>query len=101
MTAKQKDKKTLLYDVQVCIITDRHMSRGRSFEEVVEAAIRGGAQMIQFRDKEIPNGQFYNEALKLRILTQKAGVLFMVNDRVDVALSVGADGVIWESMISP
>ena len=93
MSSKETDRKAVLQKVCLCVITDKKLSRGRSFEEVVEAAIRGGAQMIQFRDKEIPNGQFYNEALKLRILTQKAGALFMVNDRIDVALSVGADGV--------
>jgi thiamine-phosphate pyrophosphorylase len=49
--------------------------------------------MIQFRDKELPDGEFYREALKLKALTQKSGVLFMIDDRVDVALSVGADGV--------
>jgi thiamine-phosphate pyrophosphorylase len=49
--------------------------------------------MIQFRDKGLPDGQFYREALRLRDLTQRAGVLFVINDRVDVALSVGADGV--------
>lgn len=49
--------------------------------------------MVQFRDKELPDGPFFREAMKLRALTREAGVLFMIDDRVDVALSVGADGV--------
>lgn len=61
--------------------------------DVVEAAIQGGAQMVQFRDKELPDGPFFREAMKLRALTRKAGVLFVIDDRVDVALSVAADGV--------
>jgi thiamine-phosphate pyrophosphorylase len=93
MTAKQTDKKAVLQNVQVCVITDRHLSRGRSFVDVVEAAIQGGAQMVQFRDKELPDGLFFREAMKLRALTRKAGILFIIDDRVDVALGVAADGV--------
>jgi len=60
---------------------------------VVEAAVKGGAQMVQFRDKELPDGPFFREAMKLRALTRKSGTLFIIDDRVDVALSVAADGV--------
>ena len=93
MSLIPKDTRTLLSNVRLCVITDRGLSRGRSFEQVVEAAIHGGAQMIQFRDKELPDGEFYQEALKLRALTRQAGVLFIIDDRVDVALAVRADGV--------
>ncbi len=93
MSLIPKDTRTLLSNVRLCVITDRGLSRGRSFEHVVEAAIRGGAQMIQFRDKELPDGEFYQEAVKLRALTRQASVLFIIDDRVDVALAVRADGV--------
>jgi thiamine-phosphate diphosphorylase len=93
MSLIPKDTRTQLSNVRLCVITDQRLSRGRSFEEVVEAAIAGGAQMIQFRDKKLDDGPFYHQALRLRSLTREAGVLFIINDRVDVALSVGADGV--------
>jgi thiamine-phosphate pyrophosphorylase len=93
MDPANKDAKKQLSQVRLCVITDRALSRGRSFEDIVKAAIRGGAQMIQFRDKQLPDGEFYRQALKLQNLTSQAGVLFIIDDRVDVALSVGADGV--------
>jgi len=82
-----------LAQVRLCVITDRSLSRGRDVQEVVSAAIRGGAQMIQFRDKELSDGEFYRVASGLRELTRKADVLLTIDDRVDVALAVGADGV--------
>jgi thiamine-phosphate pyrophosphorylase len=93
MSLAGKDLRIQLAQVRLCVITDQGLSRGRRFEEVVQAAIRGGAQMIQFRDKELSDGQFYREALKLKALTREAGVLFIINDRADVALSAGADGI--------
>jgi len=60
---------------------------------VAEAAIAGGADVIQLRDKEASSGQLYQEALQLRKLTRDAKVPFIVNDRLDIALAVDADGV--------
>ena len=93
MSLTDEDPRIRLSQVRLCVITDRGLSRGRSFEQVAVAVIRGGAQMIQFRDKELPDGEFYSQALRLRNLTRQAGILFTIDDRVDVALSVGADGV--------
>lgn len=93
MSDREEHRKALLQKVHLCVITDRGLSRGRSFVQVTQAAIRGGAQMIQLRDKELSDGPFFVEALKLRALTREAGILFIIDDRVDVALSVGADGV--------
>ncbi len=75
------------------VITDHNLSRGRSNEEVVEAAITGGADIIQLRDKGRTAKQLLQEALKLRNITRRRGVLFIVNDRVDLVLAVDADGV--------
>ncbi len=75
------------------VITDHSLSRGRSNEEVVEAAITGGADIIQLRDKGRTAKQLLQEALKLRNITRRRGVLFIVNDRVDLVLAVDADGV--------
>jgi len=75
------------------VLTDRKTSRGRSHLQVAEAAIGGGADVLQLRDKEASSGQLYQEALQLRKLTRDAKVPFIVNDRLDIALAVDADGV--------
>jgi len=75
------------------VITDAQLSRGRSHLEVMEAAILGGADVIQLRDKTASGGTMYQVALSLRKLTRDAKVPFIVNDRLDIALAVDADGV--------
>lgn len=75
------------------VITDERSGRGRSHLQIAEAAIRGGADVVQLRDKEAPGGRLYEVALRLRKLTRESGVPFIVNDRLDVALAAGADGV--------
>jgi thiamine-phosphate pyrophosphorylase len=75
------------------VLTDRKTSRGRSHLQVAEAAIAGGADVLQLRDKEASSGLLYREGLELRKLTRDARVPFIVNDRLDIALAVEADGV--------
>ena len=93
MNRANEQLRSRLDRVRLCVITDRALSGNRDFQEIVSAAIRGGAQMIQFRDKELPDGEFYRTAERLRGLTREADVLLTIDDRVDVALAVGADGV--------
>jgi thiamine-phosphate pyrophosphorylase len=93
MNRANQTLRSRLQQVRLCVITDRSLARGRSFQEIVSAAARGGAQMIQFRDKELSDGAFFQIADGLRKLTRKAGVLLTIDDRLDVALAVGADGV--------
>ena len=61
--------------------------------DVIRAAIEGGATVVQYREKEGTTRRLLEESLALRRLTREAGVPFIVNDRVDVALAVEADGV--------
>lgn len=75
------------------VITDPKLSRGRSHLEVARAAIRGGATVIQLRDKEATTRELVETGQRLRALTREMDVTFIVNDRVDVALAVEADGV--------
>lgn len=85
-----KDK---LRDSHLYVITDRELSKGRSITEVVAKAIAGGAGIIQLRDKESPANKLVQDASALRELTREKDVIFIINDRVDVALAVDADGV--------
>jgi thiamine-phosphate diphosphorylase len=82
-----------LRNAQLYVITDQTLSRGRSNSEIVEKAILGGAKIIQLRDKTSSTKVLIEEGLKLRGITQRGGAIFIVNDRVDVAYAVDADGV--------
>jgi thiamine-phosphate pyrophosphorylase len=74
-------------------ITVNDPSRGRGHVAVARAALEGGAQVIQLRDKNATTRQLLAWADEIRVLTSQAGALFLVNDRLDVALAAGADGV--------
>jgi thiamine-phosphate pyrophosphorylase len=80
-------------DWRVYVITDSQRARGRSHLEIAEAAIRGGATAVQLRMKAEPARLILDAARAIAVLCRAAGVAFLVNDRVDVALSAGADGV--------
>jgi len=82
-----------MFQKALYVITDRRLSKGRSHIEVMSLSIAGGAKVIQLRDKECTARELVEEGLALRELTKRKGVLFIVNDRVDVALAIDADGV--------
>ena len=76
----------------LCLVTDRRQTGGRPLEEVVALALCGGINMVQLREKDLPSGKLMETARTLRRLTQDGALLF-INDRVDVAVASGADGV--------
>jgi thiamine-phosphate pyrophosphorylase len=80
-------------DYSLYLVTDRSLSRGRSTLEIVRAAVRGGATCVQLREKTCSTREFIEEALKLKAFLDSSGVALIINDRVDVALAVAADGV--------
>jgi len=80
-------------DYSLYLVTDRGLSRGRSTLEVVRAAVRGGVTCVQLREKTAATRAFIEEALGVRAYLNSCGVPLIINDRVDVALAVGADGV--------
>jgi thiamine-phosphate diphosphorylase len=75
------------------VLVDPEWSCGRDILTVARAAIEGGATVIQLRDKKANTRSLVEQGLVLRKLTHEQGVLFIVNDRIDVALAVEADGV--------
>jgi thiamine-phosphate pyrophosphorylase len=79
-------------DWHVYVVTDARLSRGRSHAEVVRAALEGGADVVQLRDKEASGRTLYEAALELRAITRAAGVPLIVNDRIDVAVAADAEG---------
>ncbi len=74
-------------------ITAEEYSLGRSNIEVAARMIEAGIRVIQYREKEKSDRQKYQECLKIREMTREAGVTFIVNDHVDLALLVNADGL--------
>ena len=81
----------MAYDLYV--ITDEQIGRGRSHTALAEMALRGGADIIQLRDKRMDSTSLYRTATEIVALTRDAGACFIMNDRLDLALAAGADGV--------
>lgn len=81
------------FDLTVYVLTDAQLSRGRSHYDIICAAIRGGATMVQYREKNASTRKMIDEARQLCDLCRTHNVPFIVNDRVDIALAVDADGV--------
>ena len=74
-------------------ITDRSWLNGRTLYSQVEEALEGGATFLQLREKNLDDGHFLEEARELQALCRRYGVPFIVNDNVDVALAMRADGI--------
>ena len=74
-------------------ITAEAMSNGRNNIEVVDNMLKAGIKFIQYREKEKPALDRYNECLQLREMTKKASAIFIIDDFVDLAMAVNADGV--------
>jgi thiamine-phosphate pyrophosphorylase len=80
-------------DWSVYVITDRRVAGERDILDVVRAAIRGGATVIQLREKEATTREMIRLGEALHEITREAGIPLIVNDRVDVALAIEAEGV--------
>jgi thiamine-phosphate pyrophosphorylase len=77
----------------VVLVTDRRATGGRDLVEVVRAALDAGLPAVQLREKDMSGRELFALAQTLRAATARAGALLLVNDRVDVAIAAGADGV--------
>ena len=80
-------------DLSLYLVTDRGLSLGRSTVDIVRAAVAGGVTCVQLREKECSTRQFVAEARAVREVLTGTGIPLIINDRIDVALAVGADGV--------
>jgi thiamine-phosphate diphosphorylase len=86
-------KKNIIKSWRLYIITDESLSKGRTHQEIALAAIKAGASVIQLRDKNAAGGRLYQVATDIRKITRELNVSFIINDRIDIALAVDADGV--------
>ncbi|WP_052311029.1 thiamine phosphate synthase [Rubrivivax gelatinosus] len=79
--------------LRLMLVTDETLCGGRSLEAIVAAAVRGGVRCVQLREKRLGTRAFVERARALKALLAPLRVPLVVNDRVDVALAIGADGV--------
>ena len=75
------------------LVTDRGLCGGRPLEEVVRLAVEGGASCVQLREKDLSTREFVETASAVKSILRPSGVPLVINDRIDVALAVGAEGV--------
>lgn len=87
------DKKDLRDALLLYAVTDRHWLNGRSLYDVVRLSLEGGVTFLQLREKELDEARFYEEAVQLQKLARAYGVPFVINDNVDIAIKMNADGV--------
>ncbi len=80
-------------DYRLYLVTDRALARSRSLVELVARAVAGGVTVVQLREKDASTRDFAEQAQRLQDLLLPLGVPLIINDRIDVALAVGAAGV--------
>jgi thiamine-phosphate pyrophosphorylase len=77
----------------VYLVTDRFYSKGRSTLEIVEAAVAGGVSVVQLREKDLDTRDFYREGMRIRDFLRARKIPLIINDRIDIAMALEADGV--------
>lgn len=87
------NKENLKKALKLYLVTDSDILKGRDFYKCIEEAMKSGVTMVQLREKDVDGKEFLQKAMKLRELTRKYNVTFIINDRVDIAQLVDADGV--------
>lgn len=80
-------------DLMLYAVTDRSWLNGETLYQQVERALKGGATFIQLREKELDEETFLQEAVEIKKLCRAYGVPFVINDNVEIALAMDADGV--------
>ena len=90
---KHRERMDCFVAAGLYLVTSQSFSCGRSTLDIVKSAVSAGARLIQLREKELAAGESVKLAHQVRKVTQDAGALLIINDRLDIALAVGADGV--------
>lgn len=83
----------VLNDFSIYLVTDRQWLNGRKLEDVIEQSILGGVKIVQLREKDIPIEEYINRAYSVQAVCKKHGVPLIINDNIQVAKAIGADGV--------
>ena len=86
-------KDNLKEALKLYLVTDSKILENRDFYKCIEDAIKAGVTMVQLREKDTSGKEFLEKAMKLREITKRYNVLFIINDRIDIAMICNADGV--------
>lgn len=89
----KSDRFRRFLDIDIYPVTCEKLSNGRKDEEILERVIEGGAKIVQLRDKDASRQALSQKARHFREVTAKANVLLIINDHIDIAMDVEADGV--------
>lgn len=81
------------HDYTLYLVTDRALMSTPTLTEAVEQALLGGCTMIQLREKELSSLEFYRQAMEIKQITDQYHVPLIINDRIDIAMAVKAEGV--------
>lgn len=84
--------KPSLDNIGLYFITDRNLTKKTIISDVI-SAINAGVKIIQYREKELSTREMYQEAKTIRDITREKNVILIINDRIDIALAVSADGI--------
>ena len=90
---KMDKKKDLAEKLLLYAVTDRHWLGERTIYDVVRESLDGGVTFLQLREKDLDEERFYEEAVRLQAMAREYDVPFVVNDNVDIAVRMDADGV--------
>ena len=82
-----------LKDCKIYLVTDEKACNGKDFYKCIEEAIKGGVKIVQLREKTLSTKDFFIKALKVKEICKNYGALFIINDRLDIAQAIEADGV--------
>lgn len=80
-------------DLSLYLVTDSELMSTPTLDEAVEQAIIGGCTVVQLREKTASSREFYNTALSVKKITDKYNVPLIINDRLDIAMAIDADGL--------
>lgn len=90
---KEEQRKQLSEQLLLYAVTDRYWLGEKTLYDVVRESLEGGVTFLQLREKNLDDQTFYGEAVRLQAMAKEYGVPFVVNDNVDIAVRMGADGV--------
>lgn len=93
VNATVQTRGAVLSALRLYLVTDQSCTAGRTLTEVVSAAVQGGVTCVQLREKHLNTRDFFNQAMVLKALLAPHNIPLVINDRIDVALACGAQGV--------
>lgn len=80
-------------DFNLYLITDRHQTQGRTLLDALKEAVDGGVRCIQLREKDLSVREYLKLSEEVRKITRNSGCKLVINDRIDIALAIEADGI--------